>query len=98
MPFPDGAIIAALHFPSVPPEHNNKVLEGAFPGTQFFVAGPILNIQFMVKDSKKYAATGGWGFGDFKDGKPNAEASMKTCSPCHAPPKDHDYVFALCAP
>jgi hypothetical protein len=28
-----------------------------------------VNVQFMVKDSKKYAATGGWGFADFTDGK-----------------------------
>lgn len=28
----------------------------------------------MVKDSKKYAATGGWGFADFTDGKPGSEA------------------------
>jgi Cytochrome P460 len=40
------------------------------------------NIQFMVKDSAKYTATGGWRFGHFNtDGKPGAEALMKTCFP-----------------
>jgi hypothetical protein len=29
----------------------------------------------MVKDSKKYAATRGWGFADFKNGKPGNEAA-----------------------
>jgi hypothetical protein len=32
-----------------------------------------VNVQFMVKDSKKYAATGSWGFGDFTNGKPGHE-------------------------
>jgi hypothetical protein len=32
----------------------------------------------MVKDSKKYAATGGWGFAQFKDVKPADEAPHKT--------------------
>src|SRR6202795_4448058 len=67
LPFPDGTIIAALHYGHVPSEENNKV----FGRSQSFVAGPPTNIQFMVKDSTKYAATGGWGFAHFnKDGKP----------------------------
>src|SRR5580658_4785061 len=74
IPFPDGSIIAAIHWTRVPSEGNNKVLAGPFPGTQSFVVGSPANVQFMVKDSKKYAATGGWGFGDFKDGKPASEA------------------------
>ena len=94
LPFPDGAIIAALHWNYVPSEANDKVLVSAFPGAQSFVAGPAVNVQFMVKDSKKYAATGGWGFGDFKDGKPGDEALHKTCFPCHQPAKDQDFVFA----
>ena len=44
-------------------------------------------LQFMVKDSRKYAATGGWGFAQFKDGKPADEAMLKTCFPCHEPVK-----------
>jgi len=35
----------------------------------------------MVKDSKKYAATGGWGFAQFKDGKPADETLLKTLLP-----------------
>ena len=93
-PFPDGSIIAALHWNYVASEANDKVLTGAFPGAQSFVAGPAVNVQFMVKDSKKYAATGGWGFADFKDGKPGDKALHETCFPCHQPAKDHDYVFA----
>ena len=94
LPFPDGAIIAAIHWKYVPSEVNNK----AFGRAQSFVAGPTTNIQFMVKDSKKYAATGGWGFGDFKDGKPGDEALHKTCFPCHEPAKDRDFVFTHYAP
>jgi hypothetical protein len=52
----------------------------------------------MVKDSKKYASTGGWGFADFKDGKPQGKALHEACFPCHEPAKDHDFVFARYAP
>jgi hypothetical protein len=93
LPFPDGAIIAAIHWTRVPSEDNNKVLNGPFPGTQSFLIGSRVNVQFMVKDSKKYAATAGWGFADFKDGKPGDKALHETCFPCHAPAKDHDYIF-----
>jgi hypothetical protein len=93
LPFPDGTIIAAMHWTRVPSEDNNKVLDGPFPGTQSFVIGSPVNVQFMVKDSKKYAATGGWGFADFMDGKAGDKALHETCFPCHQPAKDHDYVF-----
>jgi len=52
LPFPDGTIIAALHWKYVSSEENNKV----FGRAQSFIAGSPKNIQFMVKDSKKYAA------------------------------------------
>ena len=94
LPFPDGTIIAALHYSHVPSEENNKV----FGRSQSFVAGPPTNVQFMVKDSTKYAATGGWGFGHFKDGKPGDETFMKTCFPCHAQEKARDLVFTQYAP
>ena len=94
LPFPDGAIIAALHYRHVPSEENNKV----FGQAQSFVAGPPTNIQFMVKDSTKYAATGGWGFATFIDGKPAAAASMKSCFPCHNQAKASDLVFTRYAP
>jgi len=95
LPFPDGTIIAALHYRHVPSEENNKV----FGRPQSFVAGSPTNVQFMIKDSTKYAATGGWGFGHFdKDGKPGDEAFMKTCFPCHAQEKARDLVFTQYAP
>jgi hypothetical protein len=93
LPFPDGAIIAALHYSHVPSEENNKV----FGQPQSFVPGSPTNIQFMVKDSTRYGATGGWGFGHFKDGKPGDEAFMKTCFPCHAK-ASRDFVFTRYAP
>ena len=43
--------------------------------------------QFTVKDSKKYAASGGWGFADFTKGKSGDEALHEKCFPCHAPAK-----------
>jgi hypothetical protein len=98
VPFPDGTIIAALHWNRIPSEDNVKVLAAEFPDAQSFVVGSAANVQFMVKDSKKYAATGGWGFADFKDGKPADRAMHETCFPCHQPAKAHDYVFARYAP
>ena len=53
LPFPDGAVIVALHWTRVPSEYNNQVLAGAFPGAQSFVVGSRVNMQIMVKDSKK---------------------------------------------
>jgi len=95
LPFPDGTIIAALHFRHLPSEENNKV----FGRDQSFVPGPPTNVQFMVKDSAKYAATGGWGFGHFTpDGKPGDDALMKTCFPCHEKAKASDLVFTHYAP
>jgi hypothetical protein len=100
LPFPDGAIIAALHWNEAPSEENDKVLAKGFPGAgiQTFVPASALNLQFMVKDSKQYAATGGWGFGDFTNGKPGKDALMKTCFACHVPAKDRDFVFTRYAP
>src|SRR5215467_6158074 len=95
LPFPDGAIIAALHWNETLSDENNKVLAIGFPGAglQSFVAGAPVNVQFMVKDSKKYAASGGWGYADFTNGKPGNEALHQTCHPCHQPAKDRDFVF-----
>ena len=96
LPFPDGAIIARIAWKYVPSEENDKV----FGRRQSFVAGstPSWGLQFMVKDSKKYAATGGWGFGHFQDGKPATGAFMKPCYPCHAKEPAHDLVFTRYAP
>jgi len=94
LPFPDGTIIAAVHYSHTSSEENNKV----FGRSQSFVAGAPTNIQFMIKDSKKYAATGGWGFGHFANGKPGDAAFMKTCFPCHDQIKARDLVFTRYAP
>jgi hypothetical protein len=100
LPFPDGTIIAALHWNEVSSDENDKVLASGFPGAglQSFVAGSAVNVQFMVKDSKKYAATDGWGYADFTNGKPGNEALHKTCHTCHLPARDRDFVFTHYAP
>ena len=95
LPFPDGTVIAALHYHHVPSGENNKV----FGQAQSFVPGTPTNVQFMVKDSTRYAATGGWGFGHFgTDGKPGDAAFMKSCFPCHEKAKATDLVFTRYVP
>jgi len=92
LPFSEGTIIARIAWRHVPSEENNKV----FGRAQSFVPGdaPPWYLQFMVKDSKKYAATGGWGYAQFdKDGKPGPESDLKKCFPCHQAIKDRDFVF-----
>ena len=92
--FPDGAIIARVAWDYVPLEESSK----AFGHAQSFVAGPPKNgVQFMVKDSKKYPATGGWGFAQFNDGKPGGE-SAEICFSCHQIVKARDFVFNRYAP
>ena len=106
VPFPEGTIIARVAWDYVPSEENNKVFDEfaksagkSPPGQQSFIAGhPKNGVQFMVKDSKKYAATGGWGYAQFDDGKPADETVMKTCFPCHEGIKARDYVFTRYAP
>jgi hypothetical protein len=100
LPFPDGAIIAALHWNEAASDTDNHVLASGFPGAglESVFAGDAVNVQFMVKDSKRYAASGSWGYADFVDGKPGDEALHKTCFPCHQPAKDRDYVFTHYAP
>jgi hypothetical protein len=93
-PYPDGTIIARLAWSYVPSEENNKV----FGRDQSFVAGPPINLQLLVKDSRKYASTGGWGFAQFKDGKPADEAVHQTCFPCHEPAKARDFVYTRYSP
>jgi hypothetical protein len=93
LPYPDGSIIARLAWSYVSSEENNK----AFGRSQSFVAGPPTNVQFMVKDSTKYASTGGWGFAQFNDGKPTEEV-VQDCFSCHVPAKARDFVFARYAP
>jgi hypothetical protein len=97
LPFPEGAIVGRIAWSYVPSEQNNK----AFGRAQSFVAGAPTEfyLQFMVKDSRKYAATGGWGYSSFdKDGKPSPESGMKTCFPCHEAVKDRDFIFTRYTP
>jgi len=104
LPFPDGTIIARLAWKQTTSEENNRALGPAAEKqlgpeaaqkllSQSFVAGPAINVQFMVKDAKKYASTGGWAFAQFDDGRAAGEAVHKTCFGCHAPAKDRDFVF-----
>jgi Cytochrome P460 len=96
LPYPDGAIVARLAWGYDPLEESNQ----AFGHPQSFVAGPPKNgVQFMVKDSTKYASTGGWGFAQFDSGgKPASEAVHNTCFPCHSIVKARDLVFNRYAP
>ena len=90
LPFPDGAMLAKVAWKHVPSAEDNRALGQI----QAFVPGPATTVQIMIKDSKKYAGTGGWGFGRFIDGKPVDEAQHETCFPCHqAYAKAHDLVF-----
>lgn len=89
LPFPDGSILAKLAW--------KRVSSAEFP--EAYVPGEPQRIEFMVKDSRKYASTGGWGFGRFVDGKAADEAQHRTCFPCHeAGVKGHDFVFTRYAP
>lgn len=89
-PFPDGAIIARLAWSHVSSEENNK----AFGRSQSFVAGaPKNGVQFMIRDSRQYASSGGWGFAQFNDGKPADETTHRACFPCHKAVAARDFVF-----
>src|SRR5437763_1233613 len=58
-PFPDGTVIARIAWSYDASQENNKT----FGTKQSFVAGhPKNGVQFMVRDSAKYASTGGWGY------------------------------------
>ena len=89
LPFPDGSMLVKLAWKHV-------------QSTEFkpaYVPGQATTVQVMVKDSKRYLSTGGWGFGRFVDGKPVDEAQHKTCFGCHAAGvKGHDFVFTRLAP
>jgi hypothetical protein len=83
--FPDGSVIVADFL---------ETRENAGVTTE----GPRRRIDVMVKDSKRYAATGGWGFEQFRgdsqtDRMVTAENATK-CFACHAKQKDHDSVFS----
>jgi hypothetical protein len=94
LPYPDGAIIARIAWNYVSSEENNKV----FGQPQSFIAGAPTNVQFMVKDSTRYASTGGWSYVQFNHGKLGDPAAFGACFPCHVPVKARDYVFNRYSP
>ena len=97
-PFPEGSIIGRVAWKMVPSEENNRT----FGRAQSFVPGdaPDWYLQFMEKDSQKYAATGGWGYSNFgKDLKPlTDEKAMYSCYVCHQAVAARDYIFTKYAP
>lgn len=97
-PFPEGSIVGRVAWKMVPSEENNRT----FGQAQSFVPGeaPDWYLQFLEKDTKRYAATGGWGYSNFgKDLKPLTDKkTMYACFTCHQAVKDRDYIFTKYAP
>jgi len=98
-PFPDGSVIVRLAWRYESSPRNDKV----FPAPQSFVAGAPTNVQVSVKDSKRYAATGGWGYGQFEGGLPNKDpAIVQACFACHQKlaslDQGADFVFTSYSP
>lgn len=52
----------------------------------------------MVRDSKRFAETGGWGFEGFAGGDPGKPVvggnAAQACFGCHAPQKESNYLFS----
>ena len=87
--FPDGTILVKLAY-------KRKQSDEFAPAT---VPGQATTVQVMVKDSRRYASTGGWGFGRFINGVPADIGQHQTCFACHqARVKNHDFVFTRLAP
>ena len=95
-PVPDGAKMAKVHWI---PKQNQFFPAATVPGT-------LLNVDFMVKDSKRFADSGGWGYAVFDYDaksdtfKPGTEAGTppqgndaKCGFACHTLAKTRDYVF-----
>ncbi len=85
--WPDGSIIAKIIWKER--SHPNWVAA--------IIPKNFVKAEAMVKDSKKYASTGGWGFGKWVDGqlKMHSEKTTKTCFGCHSPMKANDYVYTF---
>ena len=96
-PFPDGARMAKIHWIAKKKE--------AYPG-QPLVAGTLHDVDFMVKDSKRFADSGGWGYGAFEyeaasdtfrpgnaSDQPPQGNDAKCGAACHTIVKTRDYVF-----
>jgi Cytochrome P460 len=97
-PFPDGAKMAKIHWSA------QKSAEAPDPTTR--VPGALFNVDFMVKDSKRFADSGGWGWGAFDydsasdaftpatlTDKPPQGHDAKCGFACHTIVKSKDYVF-----
>jgi hypothetical protein len=95
-PFPDGSKMAKIHW-------NTKKME-AFPAAT--VPSTQHDVDFMVKDSKRFADSGGWGYAVFDydgasdtftpgtlAGKPPQGNDAKCGYACHTAVKTRDYVF-----
>ncbi|MCB1927029.1 MAG: cytochrome P460 family protein [Rhodocyclaceae bacterium] len=86
-PWPDGSILAKL----VWKDGRHAAWESAIVPEEF------VHAEFMIKDSKRYADTGGWGFARWigMDQKPFGDDAsfVQQCFGCHLPVKDNDYVF-----
>jgi hypothetical protein len=75
--------------------HDFTVTDGSY------VEGARKGVATMVKDSKKFASTGGWGFQVWAEGdakKPVVTDAAKQCYGCHEPKKDQDYVYSTYIP
>lgn len=86
-PLPDGSVLA-------------KVAWKAEKHPNFPVAtepGAFVQVEFMVKDAKKYKDTGGWGFARFvgNELKPYGKDAgfVSECFGCHVPVAKNDYLF-----
>ena len=95
-PAPDGARMAKIHWA---PSKNAFFPNATVPGTQ-------QNIDLMVKDSKRFADSGGWGYAVFDynastdtftpgtlAGSPPQGNDAKCGFACHTVAKSRDYVF-----
>ncbi|HEX9178966.1 MAG TPA: cytochrome P460 family protein [Burkholderiales bacterium] len=86
-PWPDGAILAKVMWKDRQDEN--------WPAAT--VPGVFAQAEFMIKDAKKYEATGGWGFARWlgAEQKPYGKDAgfVQECFGCHTPVKARDYVF-----
>ncbi|BCX82434.1 hypothetical protein MIT9_P2020 [Methylomarinovum caldicuralii] len=89
-PWPDGTILGKL----VWKDSRHPLWQPAL------VPGELSHIEFMVKDSKKYANTGGWGFARWvgMELKPLNNDGGKPCFECQKAAAETDFVFTRPAP
>lgn len=86
-PLPDGSVLAKVAW--------KAEKHPSFPVAT--VAGDFVQVEFMVKDAKKYKDTGGWGFARFVGNalKPYGKDAgfVGECFGCHTPVANNDYLF-----